>query len=414
MSRILFENAALFDGETPKLAERMNVLVEDNEIKEVTPESIPAPDAQRIDCTGKTLMPGLIDNHVHIYSESTKYSPPEPPITYRAQYAHRFLTHILSCGFTTVRDVAGGDHGMAMALREGFLDGPRFFYGGLCLSQTGGHGDFRPTHQHCDCCPCGAERNAFAVMADGVDACMRAAREELRKGAHHIKIMGSGGVISPTDPIDRCQYSEAEIRAIVEETTRHGAYVCAHSHPAEATRRCVEFGVRSIEHGTLIDAPTAAFVAERGAYIVPTMAVLHALKDNGVQMGLAADSYKKLLAIVEHAVQGLAIMKREGVKMGFGTDLIGAHHVRQGSEFSIRRQVLSAFDILHSATAVNAEILQMQGKLGVVKPKAWADLLLVAGNPLDDIELLAANGKYLTHIMVNGRFVKQPPTLAQA
>lgn len=407
MPCIVFENAKVFDGLSPEVTDSQFVLVEGNEIKEISTQPIKSGSAERIDCRGKTLMPGLIDNHVHIYIESLKLSPPEPPVTYRAQYAQKFLRHILSCGFTTVRDVAGGDHGMAMALRDHFFDGPRFYYGGLCLTQTGGHGDWRLTSQPTDYDSCSAQRNLFAIHADGVDECIKATREELRKGASHIKIMASGGVLSTSDPLERCQYTEAEIRAIVEECTRQGAYVCAHCHPTEAIRRCVEFGVRSIEHGTLIDEETAVFVAKQGAYVVPTVAVLFALMEDGKKLGMPEVSRQKLLRIHDHALQGLEIMKRAGVRMGFGTDLLGEHHTRQGTEFTLRSQVLKPFDILHSATAINAEILQMEGKLGVIKPGALADLLVVEGNPLANIDLLAANGRYLTHIMVDGRFVKR-------
>ncbi|HZP13006.1 MAG TPA: amidohydrolase family protein [Nevskiaceae bacterium] len=406
MAKLIFENANVFDGDSPKLAKNMSVLVEGNEIRKVSRDKIRAEGAQRIDCAGKTLMPGLIDNHVHIYIESLKLTPPEPPMTYRAQYANKFVTHILSCGFTTIRDVAGGDRGMAMALRDGFLTGPRYFYGGLCLSQTGGHGDMRTPDQAPDYCTCGAELNFLAHIADGVDACIKASREELRKGASHIKIMGSGGVMSPTDPLDKPQYSEAEIRAIVQEASRRGAYVCSHCHPPDAIRLSVEYGVRSIEHGTLIDAPTAGFVAKKGAYVVPTMAVIQALTDDGPEMGMPVESQEKLRRVHEQAVRGLEIMKREGVKMGFGTDLLGYQHVRQGIEFTIRRQVLQPIDILRSATSINAEILQMKDKLGVVKAGALADLLVVDGNPLENIELLAANGKHLSHIVLDGKLVK--------
>jgi imidazolonepropionase-like amidohydrolase len=407
---ILFENATVFDGVTPRVAAGLSVLVEGGEIKRLAAQPIEVDGVERIDCTGKTLMPGMIDNHVHIYAQGLPFTPPEPPITYRAQYAQKFLGHMLSCGFTAVRDVAGGDHGMAMALRDGFLDGPRFFYGGLALSQTGGHGDFRDPGQSTDFCACcSSQRNAHAIHADGIDECVKATREELRKGAHHIKIMASGGVLSQSDPLERCQYSEREIRAIVEECERHGAYVCAHCHPVEAIRRCVEYGVRSIEHGTMIDAETAAFVAEKGAYVIPTLASVFALKENGRKAGLTEASYQKLLVVYRRGVEGLAIMKRAGVKIGFGTDLIGADHTLHGLEFTVRKQVLSAFDILHSATAVNAEILGMQGKLGVVKAGAYADLLVIEGNPLENIDLLAANGDHITHIMAGGHFVKRPP-----
>ncbi len=408
MAQILFENGNLFDGVSPDIGGGMSVLVEGNEIKEVSARPIRADEADRIDCRGKTIMPGLIDNHVHIYIDSLNFTRTDPPITYRAQHAHRFLLHILSCGFTSVRDVGGGDHGMAMALRDRYLEGPRFFYGGLYLTQTGGHGDKRPMSQPTDFCSCGAEHTVFAIRADGVDACIRATREELRKGASHIKIMASGGVLSPNDPLDRCQYSDAEIRAIVEECTRHGAYACAHCHPTEAIRRCVEHGVRSIEHGTLIDEDTAAFVVKKGAYVVPTMAVIFALLKDAPQMGIPEVYWRKLLTVQEQAIKGLEIMKKAGVKMGFGTDLLGDQYPRQGTEFTIRAEVLEPFDILHSATAVNAEILQMKDRLGVVKPGALADLLVVDGDPLADIGLLAAeHGRNLTHIMADGRFVKR-------
>lgn len=408
MVPVIFENARVFDGAHAEAKEGMSVLVADHEIKEIAETEIPARDADRIDCRGKTLMPGLIDCHVHIYIDSLNLSQPEPPITYRAQYAQRFLRHILSCGFTTVRDVGGGDHGMAMALRAGFFDGPRFFYGGLVLTQTGGHGDYRSFEQPTDYCDCGAERSSLAIRADGVDDCVRAAREELRKGATHIKIMGSGGVLSTTDPLDRCQYAEREIRAIVEECERHGTYVCAHCHPATAIRRCVEFGVRSVEHGTLIDEPTALFVAEAGAYVVPTISVIFVLMQEGPKLGIPPESLEKLTVVHEHALNSLAIMQRAKVKMGFGTDLLGPQHVCRGQEFTLRKQVLTPFEILHSATAINAELLQMKGRLGVIKEGALADLLVVDGDPLTNLDLLtAANGRFLTHIMRDGRFVKR-------
>jgi imidazolonepropionase-like amidohydrolase len=402
---ILFENAQLFDGATAELQTPAFVLVEGEEIKEVSSRSIRTESSERVDCRGQTLMPGLIDNHVHVYLDSINLGPPEPPMSYRAHYARTFLREALVWGVTTVRDVAGGDHGLAMALRNGLLEGPRFFYGGLCLTQTGGHGDMRTLGEETDYCACGAERNAFAIRADGVDECVKATREELRKGASHIKIMASGGVLSPSDPLERCQYSEAEIRAIVDECARHGAYVCAHCYPAEGIRRCVEYGVRSIEHGTLIDEETATVVVARGAYVVPTMAMLFAHAADGER--IPEVSRQKLRRVHDFALRSLEVMKRAGVKMGFGTDLLGDQNARRGMEFTLRREVLSPFEILHSATSVNAEILQMQGKLGVIRPGALADLLVVDGNPLADLACLAQGGRYLTHIMVGGRFMKR-------
>jgi len=221
--------------------------------------------------------------------------------------------------------------------------------------------------------------------------------------------MASGGIASPTDPLERCQYSDDEIRAAVDEAARAGSYVAAHCHPADAVRRSVALGVRSIEHATLIDRETADFVAERGAFAVPTMATLAALAEEGEQLGLPAISLEKLRRIGGRALGGLEIMKRAGVKMGLGTDLLGAQHVRQSSEFTLRAQALPAIDILRSACAVNAELLGQAGRLGAIREGAAADLLLVDGNPLEDISLLARNGDALLVIMKDGRFHKRAP-----
>ncbi|MFV2090294.1 MAG: amidohydrolase family protein [Pseudomonadales bacterium] len=404
---VLFENARIFDGLNDGCLDAHHVLVEGNVIKEVSDVAIGCENAERIDCSGKTLMPGLIDCHVHVYIADLNLGATGKPATYYAQYAGKFLKHILGCGFTTVRDIAGGDHGLAMAIKKGFLQAPRYFYGGLALSQTGGHGDLRASSSATSFCTCGAETNFLAIIADGVDECTRAVREELRKGAHHIKIMGSGGVMSPSDPIDRCQYSDAEITAIVDECTRRGAYVAAHCHPDEAVRRCVELGVRTIEHATLITEETARLVVEKDAYTVPTFAVVGALRESGEAMGVTRNSLDKLMEIYDYMLEGLQIMHRAGIRIGFGTDLLAEQHVLQGTEFTLRAEVLPHAEILKSATSVNAGILGMDDKLGQVKAGYLADLLVVNGNPLDDIGLLASNGRDLAVILRDGEFIKR-------
>ncbi len=406
MSLTLFEHVAVFDGLQPSRAEDQFVLVEGDEIREISDVPIRSGAARRIDGRGQTLMPGLIDNHVHVYLHSHNLLPPQPPLQYKAHFAARHLRHSLDCGFTSLRDVAGGDHALARALRDGLLEGPRFFYGGLALSPTAGHGDYRHLDDEPDWGCCIGPHSHIAVLADGVDACLRATREELRKGAHHIKIVASGGVTSPSDPLDGLQYSDAEIRVIVEECARHGKYVAAHAHPAAAIRRCVDLGVRSIEHGTMIDDEVAAHVAEHGCYVVPTLSTMRAMQEEGPALGMSESSMAKLEQVAAVAMRGLESMQRHQVKMGFGTDLIGSHHVRRDDEFRLRAEVLSAFEILHSATAVNAEILGQQGRLGVVQAGALADLLLVKGNPLDDLTLLFDRGAGISHIMQGGRLHK--------
>lgn len=402
--RVLFRNARVFDGDSEVLREGLDVLVADGLIGRIAPRLETNEPVDVVDCAGRVLMPGLIDAHVHVYAAGLNFTRiAQSPFSYLAHFAARFMRASLDRGFTTLRDVGGADVGLASALREGLLDNvPRLFYGGRAISQTGGHGDFRPGDHGCGC-----HIDSLTIIADGVDAVRRAVREELRRGASHVKLMASGGIASPTDPLERCQYSDDEIRAAVDEATRAGSYVATHCHPAEAVRRSVALGVRSIEHATLIDPETADFVAERGAFAVPTMATLAALAEEGEDLGFPAVSMEKLRRIGDRAFAGLEIMKRAGVKMGLGTDLLGAQHVRQTSEFALRARVLPAIDILRSACAVNAELLGQSGRLGTVREGAVADLLLVDGNPVEDISLLARNGDGILVIMQNGRFHKR-------
>ena len=310
------------------------------------------------------------------------------PFSYVAHHASRFLKHMLNTGFTTVRDVGGGDVGLAHALKDGLVSGSRLIYGGRLLSQTGGHADWRPGHEHdptCIPCGCGMIDQRMSVLADGVDEVLKATREELRRGASHIKIVASGGVASPEDPVNALQYSPEEIAAIVGETRRHGSYVAAHCHPAGAIRACAQLGVRTIEHATLIDEETAKIVKQSGAYIVPTMAIIAGLAKDGAALGLPRASQLKLEEIAGHAQSAMAIAHAAGVPLGFGTDLLGPLYTRNLTEFDLRRDVFTPVEILRQATSVNAELMQMNGKIGCVAPGAFADLVAVDGNPLDDI-----------------------------
>jgi imidazolonepropionase-like amidohydrolase len=235
---------------------------------------------------------------------------------------------------------------------------------------------------------------------------IHAARDELRRGAHCIKIMASGGVASPTDPIWMNQYREDEIRAVVEETSQRRTYTAAHCHPASSILRCVQHGVRSIEHGTLIDRNTAEYVASMGAFIVPTMAIIFALKEHGGRLGFPAASQSKVETVFNHALEGMDHMRQAGVKIAFGTDLLGTLYVEQCREFALRREVFSALEILRQATSIAAELIMQAGQLGCIAPGAHADLLVVEGNPLEDIGLLANNGRGLRVIMRAGQLIK--------
>jgi imidazolonepropionase-like amidohydrolase len=409
MSSLVIEGARIFDGTSDDCPEGMSILIEDGTIREISAKPISATARHRINVRGQTVMPGLIDLHIHAnasHLDLQKADRAGDP--YRTAHAARMLRHALDCGFTTVRDVGGGDYSLARAIEDKLIRAPRFFYSGKHLSMTGGHGDDRPgyeSHHSQGYCSCGPF-NAGGVVVDGVVECIKAAREELRRGAHCIKIMGSGGIASPTDPIWMNQYREDEIRAIVGETMERRTYTAAHCHPAAAIRRCVTFGVRCIEHGTLIDEDTARFVAGQGAYIVPTIVTLYALVEQGERLNLPSEQLTKANHVVEQAMTGLEIMRRTGVKVGFGTDLLGDTYAQQCREFTLRSSVFTPIEILRQATSMSAEILMQAGKLGCIAEGAHADLIVVDGDPLKDISLLSEDGQRLSLILRAGEIIK--------
>ena len=412
MSATIFRDCQLFDGLSGEIQDAMHVVIEGDVIKEVSDRPISFNGAREYALSGKTLMPGLIDAHFHAIAADPDIKKIEQmPKSLLGQYARQMLEAALQRGFTTVRDAGGADYGLAMAVKSGLIKGPRIFYAGLALSQTGGHADFKdfedPIHQFC---LCGQGFGSFGVVADGVDEVRRAARNELRKGATQIKIMASGGVASPTDPIWNLQYSEDEIRAAVWEAHSWRRYVMAHAYTPEAIKRCLEYGVRSIEHANLIDDEAAELAVSKDAFIVPTLATYEALEKYGADLGLPAVSLAKLKDVRAAGLGSLERLKKAGAKIGFGTDLLGAMQEHQSSEFRIRAEVLSAREILLSATSLNAELLQEEGRLGVIAAGALADVLVVDGNPLENLALLEGQGDGLHLIMKGGEIFKDSLT----
>jgi imidazolonepropionase-like amidohydrolase len=404
---IVFEHASVLDTRNGRLLPDHHVLVEHDRIVEVSDRPIAAAKAQVIPLGGRTLMPGLIDVHVHPTITTMNLSVMEHrPVTLVAQEARLVLEGMLRRGFTTVRDAGGGDWGLAEAVERGLIAGPRMFFSGRVLSQTGGHGDFSPRSDWTALCACTIRSSGFAHVADGVPAVRKAAREELRRGATQVKIMASGGVASPSDPIWNLQYSAEEMRAIVEEAQGWRTYVMAHAYTPEAIARAVEAGVRSIEHGNLIDRPTAELMAAKGAFLVPTLVTYFMIDELGRGLNFPEVSLRKVKDVLDAGLGSLEIARGAGVRMGFGTDLLGETHAFQSREFVIRREVLPAMDVLQSATVVNAEILNRSGELGVIAPGALADLLVVDGNPADDLALLDGQGERLPLIMKAGVVLK--------
>jgi imidazolonepropionase-like amidohydrolase len=397
----IFQNALVFDGKSPEPREGMTVMVENGRITAVTDAPVTAESARLIDLRGKFLMPGLIDAHFHAYGISmdvTKFD--HMPTSLLAHHGARMLEDTLMRGYTTVRDAAGADYGLSQAVALGLIRGPRVFFAGKSLSQTGGHGDLRATDR-VELCSCGYS-GVLSTVVDGEDEVRRAAREELRQGAHQIKLHLSGGVLSPSDPIWMPQFTDAEIRAAVEEAATRRTYVMAHAHTADAALRCVRLGVRSIEHGTMIDAKTARVIAQSEAYVVPTLVIVDRALKFGKEAGMSATSQSKLQELTRYGREALDHCVREGVKIGFGTDLVGNLHAYQNLEFTLRREFASALDILKSATSVNAALLNRSGELGEVAPNACADLLVVDGNPLKDISVLERSAETVRLIMKDG------------
>lgn len=407
MSQILFRNANLLDPTRDGLRDGVSVLVEGDRIREVSDRPIKAPGATAVDCEGRTLMPGLIDCHVHVFLSEVNIRALEAvPLTLMTARAAGLMRAMLDRGFTTVRDTGGGDWGIREGVAQGHLPGPRLFVAGRAIGQTSGHSDARRrTAAGSECHTCNAMLFTLAT-ADGADEVRRAVREQLRQGVDHIKIMASGGVASPHDPLDSLQYTRDEIRAAVEEAATFKRYVCAHAYPAEAVARAVECGVRVIEHGNLIDAATARLMAERGAFLVPTLVAYDGIDRHGARFGMGAESLAKNKLVLEAGLRSLELARKAGIRMAYGSDLLGQLQPDQSKEFLLRAEVLSPREIIHSATVVGAELLGRAGELGVVAPGALADLLVVDGDPLRDLKLFQDQGAHLAVVMQGGRLYR--------
>lgn len=409
MTDFIICNAKLLDVAAGELRGGASIRVEAGKVMEVAEDgrALSAGEGVTvIDAGGRTLMPGLIDAHVHAAITTMDLAAMgRRQASWIAIETKFVLEGMLRRGFTTVRDAGGMDPGITNALDRGLVKGPRVFRSGRVISQTGGHGDSSGVSQHPQLCACDIKSSAFSHVADGVDAVRKAVREELKAGAHQIKVMAGGGVATPSDPIDMVQYTEAEIRAAVEEAQARRTYAFAHAYIPEAIERAVRAGVRSIEHGNLIDEASAKFMAQQGCYLVPTLVTYDQIAEFGKKLRFPEESLKKLDAVFGAGLGALEIAKRAGVKMGFGTDLLGETHPAQSKEFVLRAQVLPAAEIIASATLVNAELLGQAGKLGVLAPGAHADLLLVDGDPLADIGVLNGQGERMDLIARGGEIV---------
>lgn len=408
MDPLILKNATLLDLPARDRLEGRDIVIEAGRIKEVSDRPVSSAAARSIDLKGRTVLPGLIDLHVHVMATQLNLgAQPLVPNIRIALKAVPILKGMLHRGFTTVRDAGGAGFALKSAIEEGIVDGPRLFVAGKSLSQTAGNGDTRMRLDYLDPgCPCCSRLGALSRVCDGVDNVLRATREEFKMGADHIKVMASGGVSSPTDSIGTLGFSTPELQAIVGEATARGSYVMAHAYSAASIRHAVTCGVRTIEHGNLIDDETAALMAEKRVYAVPTLATFAILTRYSDSYDLSPSAIAKLTSVRDAGFESLETFRRHGVKMGYGTDLLGESHLHQNEEFNLRARVLSPWEIIESATTIGAEVLGMQGQIGIIAPGALADLVIVNGSPIDDIGLLAKPDAGLSAVMKGGSFVR--------
>ena len=407
MNYILLKNTHIVDGSSAEKSDPVDVLIENDRIIEVGSD-LKSASAEVVELGGRTLMPGLIDCHVHVVAALANLGAnaclPDSLVTARSLGIMRGM---LMRGFTTVRDVGGADHGLIQVTREGLFPTPRVLTSGNALSQTGGHCDFRGRYN--DDPPPGSKipLGAIGRICDGVDAIRLAAREELKGGADFIKIMANGGCASPTDPIHFLGFSRSELLAVVEEAENAGTYVSAHLYTDQAIRRCVECGVHSLEHCNLIEKETALFAASHNAVAVPTLVTYDRLASEGAAKGFPADSVEKVKIVHKAGIESLSIMRESGLTMAYGTDLLGDMHCHQSEEFVIRGRILPVHEVIAAATHNAAKLLGMENLIGTVKANAYADLIVVNGNPLEDLSLLTQQGGHMPIIMKGGQFMKR-------
>ncbi len=408
MSTLVLKNTTIIDGTGAEPVSGGSVVVEGDRIKEVlrgSPGRVPA-DALIIDCRNQTLLPGLIDGHVHLGAVDANIME-QQRLYYPSMLVIRTLKVIqeaLDQGFTTVRDAGGADAGFREAQRQGLIPGPRIFVSGCALSQTGGHGDFRlPTEVRT---PSLDLAGVATRVCDGVDEVRRGAREQLRRGADFVKVMGGGGCMSPSDEIDTSQYSPDELRAAVFEAEAVGTYVAAHVYSSRSIRNCVSAGIRTLEHCNLMDENAARAIKEAGAFMVPTLVTYEMISRMGKNMGIPENNVRKINEARDRGLEALAIAKRLGVKIASGSDLLGPMQRYKGMELELQARVLGPMGAIVATTKTNAELLKKEKDLGTIETGKLADFILVQGDPLKDMSLFQQYQEKISLIIQGGKVYK--------
>ena len=402
MADTIFTDARVLDVLAGEYRTGQSVRITDGKIAEIGSSLKANKDSLEIPLNGKTLMPGLCDAHVHVTAYTADFAKLKATSPfYVGIKAFEIMGGMLARGFTTVRDAGGADHGLANAVEENPTAAPRLLFCGHALSQTGGHGDMRrpgevSLHQ-CFCC------SGMGHVCDGITEVLRAAREEIRRGATHLKIMASGGVSSPTDRITSTQFTEEELRAIVNEANAANIPVMAHAYTSRAINRALKCGVKSIEHGNLLDQGSVDLMLDGDRFLVPTLVVYHALVQEGTEAGLSADMVQKTWEVLDAGLDALKLAYQQNVNIAFGTDLLGIMHRRQLEEFKLRSPVVANDDLVRQATCNAARLFNMEDQIGQVKEGLLADLIVIDGDPLDDITALTTPETSLKMVMKEGQ-----------
>ncbi|KAK1839001.1 amidohydrolase [Colletotrichum chrysophilum] len=412
--RYILTNATIVDVTDGSLHPNAAVRLKDGLIDAILPSDPSTVSAAvadgfaEVDCAGKFLCPGLIDSHVHVMavpgfdSLAAAFSNPNDVSLLRQPYV---CAQMLHRGFTSIRDCGGALLALKEAINDGVFPGPRLFIAGHALSQAGGHGDVRRgPHDHSECC--GGSTTGLGRLCNGVPECMTAVREEIRTGADFIKIMGSGGVSSPTDKIDHLQFTGAEIRAMVECAANAGTYVTAHAYTTKAIRHCIDNGVRGIEHGNFVDVPTAKLMAQKGVYLTPTLITYAQMASEKWKGYLPPESRVKNEEVLTAGLVALKTAYEAGVTICFGTDLLGPLGAAQSFEFSLRGKAIPALAVLQSATINPARMFGREASLGQVRAGFEADIIIANANPLEDVGIFDDPEASVAAVIKEGRVYK--------
>ena len=412
----LFRDVNIFDGQDEELAERMSVLVEGNLIKQVSTESIKADGAKVIDGKGRTLMPGLIDAHYHpMFATIGQMDALTSLDGYINLVAAKNAEQLLLQGFTSLREASGNSFSLKRAIDQGLYSGPRIYPTGPMISQTSGHADYRSATSvpyDPDATLSYLERNGHALLADGVPEMIKGVRSVLRMGATQLKLGAGGGVASSYDPLDVAEFTYEEIKAAVDVAKTWNTYVMVHAYTPTAVQTSLRAGVQSIEHGQLMDEETAKMIAEKGAWLC-----LQPFLDDedAIPFPEGSDQRKKQLTMTAGTDNSYRLAKKYKIKTAFGTDVLfdAGLAEKQGKQLAKLKRWYTPFEILKMATYDNAQLLKLcgprdpyPGEFGVVKEGALADLILVDGNPIENLDLIADPAKNFVVIMKDGKIYK--------